>query len=95
MKSRQKNPGNLFLSSFLIFQVMCEQEGSIKVALCEVVTALMSADLNERKLAEQQLEALQVTEGKTSKISSRFAAKFTPFSTIITEQFLKFSLISI
>ena len=70
VKSRQKNPGNLFLSSFLIFQVMCEQEGSIKVALCEVVTALMSADLNERKLAEQQLEALQVTEGKKSKISS-------------------------
>ena len=42
---------------------MSEQEGSIKVALCEVVTALMSADPGERKLAEQQLEALQVTEG--------------------------------
>ena len=94
MKSRQKNPGNLFLSSFLILQVMCEQEGSIKVALCEVVTALMSADLNERKLAEQQLEALQVTEGKTSNLSFKFAAKFTLFYHYY-RTVLKFSLISI
>jgi hypothetical protein len=41
---------------------MCENDGSIKIALCEVVTALMSPDPNERKLAEHQLDALQVTE---------------------------------
>ena len=43
---------------------MCENDGSIKIALCEVVTALMSPDPNERKLAEHQIDALQVTEGK-------------------------------
>ena len=43
---------------------MGEQEGTIKGALCEVITALMSPNPDERKLAEQQLEALQVTEGK-------------------------------
>ncbi len=43
-----------------------DHEGSaaLRATLHEVVTALMSMDLNERKLAEQQLEALQVTEGK-------------------------------
>ena len=43
---------------------MCDNEGSIKGALVEVINALMSALPNERKLAEQQLDALQVTEGK-------------------------------
>lgn len=47
---------------------MCE-EGSIKGALVEVINALMSAMPNERKLAEQQLEALQVTEGNFSSSS--------------------------
>ena len=42
---------------------MCDNEGSIKGALVEVINALMSALPNERKLAEQQLDALQVTEG--------------------------------
>jgi len=41
---------------------MCENDGSIKIALCEVVTALMSPDPNERILAEHQIDALQVTE---------------------------------
>ena len=36
----------------------------IKSTLCEVINALMSANPNERKLAEQQLDALQVTEGE-------------------------------
>ena len=58
----------LFLSDFCIFHSdsdkMCENDGSIKIALCEVVTALMSPDPNERKLAEHQIDALQVTEGK-------------------------------
>ena len=58
----------IFLSSFWIFHSdsdkMCENDGSIKIALCEVVTALMSPDPNERKLAEHQIDALQVTEGK-------------------------------
>ena len=62
---------------------MSEQEGSIKVALCEVVTALMSADLNERKLAEQQLEALQVTEGKKSKFTDLFLKVLDFFSDFI------------
>ena len=42
---------------------MCDNEGSIKGALVEVINALMSPLPNERKLAEQQLDALQVTEG--------------------------------
>ena len=45
---------------------MCDAEGSIKGALVEVINALMSAMPNERKLAEQQLDALQVTEGKST-----------------------------
>lgn len=36
----------------------------------EVLTRLLSVDLTERQLAEQQLQALQVTEGK-SKLSKR------------------------
>ena len=43
---------------------MADQEGSIKVTLCEVITALMSQNPNERKIAEQQLEALQMIDGK-------------------------------
>lgn len=49
---------------------MSDQEGSIKFALAEVINALMSGIPDERKLAEQQLEALQVTEGtKLHKLS--------------------------
>ena len=43
---------------------MADQEGSIKVTLAEVITALMSQNPNERKIAEQQLEALQMIDGK-------------------------------
>ena len=45
---------------------MAEQEGSVKSAMIEVMTALMSGNPDDRKLAEQQLDALQVTEGMTS-----------------------------
>ena len=41
---------------------MSEAEGSIKSALVDVINASMSVNPEERKLAEQQLEALQVTE---------------------------------
>ena len=47
---------------------MAEQEGSVKSAMIEVMTALMSGNPDDRKLAEQQLDALQVTEGMTSHI---------------------------
>ena len=50
---------------------MADQEGSIKVTLCEVITALMSQNPNERKIAEQQLEALQMIDGKKNQIFFR------------------------
>ena len=50
---------------------MADQEGSIKVTLCEVITALMSQNPNERKIAEQQLEALQMIDGKKSDFSAK------------------------
>ena len=56
---------------------MADQEGSIKVTLCEVITALMSQNPNERKIAEQQLEALQMIDGKKIRI---FSAKIFDIS---------------
>ena len=56
---------------------MADQEGSIKVTLCEVITALMSQNPNERKIAEQQLEALQMIDGKKNQI---FSAKIFDIS---------------
>ena len=50
---------------------MADQEGSIKVTLCEVITALMSQNPNERKIAEQQLEALQMIDGKKIRFFPR------------------------
>ena len=56
---------------------MADQEGSIKVTLCEVITALMSQNPNERKIAEQQLEALQMIDGKKIRF---FSAKILDIS---------------
>ena len=54
---------NWCFAANILFDKMCDNEGSIKGALVEVINALMSPLPNERKLAEQQLDALQVTEG--------------------------------
>jgi hypothetical protein len=46
---------------------MADHDGNgvaMRTTLAEVINALMSGNPNERKLAEQQLDALQVTEGK-------------------------------
>ena len=56
---------NWCFAANILFDKMCDNEGSIKGALVEVINALMSALPNERKLAEQQLDALQVTEGNS------------------------------
>ena len=48
---------------------------SIKIALADVITMLMSVNVEERKLAEQQLEALQVTEGKIRMTDMRIRLK--------------------
>ena len=44
---------------------MGENEGSIKATLSEVITALMSGNPQERRVAEQQLDALQMIDGKS------------------------------
>ena len=41
-----------------------ESSAALRSTLNEVIQALMSINPSERKLAEQQLEALQVTDGK-------------------------------
>ena len=47
---------------------MGENEGSIKATLSEVITALMSGNPQERRVAEQQLDALQMIDGKSKKL---------------------------
>ena len=43
---------------------MGDNEGSIKATLSEVITSLMSGNPQERRIAEQQLEALQMIDGE-------------------------------
>lgn len=65
LKNHTENVKNWCFAANILFDKMCDNEGSIKGALVEVINALMSALPNERKLAEQQLDALQVTEGNS------------------------------
>ena len=51
---------------------MGENEGSIKATLSEVITALMSGNPQERRVAEQQLDALQMIDGKSKKNHALF-----------------------
>ena len=45
-------------------------DGALRQALQEVIANLLSPDQSQRLLAEQQLKALQVTDGKFNLIQT-------------------------